>query len=877
MARKKVTPESNNPKEPILTSDRKVEIVGLLVMVIALLLAISIATYAPEDYSVISDSDLGSLLQPDQSASSRIHNGLGVVGAYLSHFFVHMFFGYFSIFVAFIAFQHGWFTFRHKQINDLQWPAVLIASGMVLVATFVGWFNIEMDAGLELFSGAAGLAVAQIMRGLTGLYGSFILLLAFSLVLMLLLIDRDIQATVDRVRDWIDGVKNWFDAKRTAREEKRVLDAEQQAQTKAEAEIRAKEAAEIRASEAVAARSTSTESSTTREATNSTAVAPPPSETPVSASAAGVVALTSEEIAARSTEAEKVRREEARVEELKQQMPDRAILEKSESTGKPVAEVTSAGSGSSATDDDGELEIKVYVGEAEEEAREKDLEKEQKALEIPIIKYKFPTIDLLDTPPAEGNEVDFEEIKENKLVILDKLKRHGIEIIGIEAIVGPTVTLYELQPAPDVKISKIESYANDLKMAMATHGLRIIAPIPGKSAVGIEVPNRKRETVYIKQLINTKKFVESKMALPVAFGKTIENEIYMVDLTTMPHLLIAGATGSGKSVGINTIITCLLYKCHPENLKFVLVDPKKIELALYRYLQKHFLATMPDAEEPIITDTSKVMEALSSVCKEMDDRYDLLKMAMVRDIKSYNEKFKAGVLEVDLGHRHLPYIVVIIDELADLMLTAGKAIEEPIARIAQLARAVGIHLVVATQRPSVNVITGTIKANFPVRIAYQVASKIDSRTILDTMGADQLVGRGDMLVSTGGRMVRVQNAFVSTDEVERINAFIGNQIGYNNPYYLPKVEDQNGPDTGIPELDDRDDLFEEAAKVVVLHQQGSVSLIQRKLKLGYNRAGRIIDQLYAAGVVGPYQGSTARDVLIADEDELYEHLRSLDE
>jgi DNA segregation ATPase FtsK/SpoIIIE, S-DNA-T family len=544
-------------------------------------------------------------------------------------------------------------------------------------------------------------------------------------------------------------------------------------------------------------------------------------------------------------------------------MPDRAVLD-------------SAEKGESITDDDG-LEIKVFVGEQEEEARDRDLEREQRAQSIPVIRYKFPTIDLLDAPPNEGNEVDFEEIKENKRIIMDKLRRHGIEILAIEAIVGPTVTLYELQPAPDVKISKIESYANDLKMAMATHGLRIIAPIPGKSAVGIEVPNRKRETVFIKQLINTKKFVESKFALPVAFGKTIENEVYMVDLTSMPHLLIAGATGSGKSVGINTIITCLLYKCHPENLKFVLIDPKKIELALYRHLQKHFIATLPDAEEPIVTDTGKVMEVLSSVCKEMDDRYDLLKMGMVRDIKSYNEKFKSGALEDDLGHRHLPYIVVIIDELADLMLTAGKAIEEPIARIAQLARAVGIHLVVATQRPSVNVITGTIKANFPVRIAYQVASKIDSRTILDTMGADQLVGKGDMLVSTGGRMVRVQNAFVSTEEVERINAFIGNQIGYNNPYYLPKVEDPNAQESNLSDLDDRDDLFEEAAKVVVLHQQGSVSLIQRKLKLGYNRAGRIIDQLYAAGVVGPYQGSTARDVLIPDEDALYEHLRTLDE
>lgn len=853
MARKKVTPESEAAREPFMNTNRKIEIVGLLIIVISILIAISIVTYSPRDYSIISDSSIGSLLQPDQVASARIQNGLGVIGAYLSHFFVHIFFGYISIFVALIAFQLGWHTFRHRDASKLQWPAILWLSGMVLVATFFGWFNIEADAGLELYSGSAGLAIAQIMRGLTGLYGSFVLLVAFSLVLMLLLIDRDIQATVDRVRDWIDNAKTWLEQKKEAREAKRAEKEAQKAEEKQKAD--AASASNSSVKPAVA------ESGTSR------------------------LSPTPEEIAERSTEAERIRRQAEHDETAAKQMPDRAILEKDDAeSGKQAQSGNETSATSEKADnptesdsDHDELEIKVYVGEGEEEARERDLEKEQKAQEIPIIKYKFPTIELLDAPPNEGNEVDFEEIKENKLIILDKLKRHGVEIVGIEAIVGPTVTLYELQPAPDVKISKIESYANDLKMAMATHGLRIIAPIPGKAAVGIEVPNRKRETVYIKQLINTKKFVESKMALPVAFGKTIENEIFMVDLTAMPHLLIAGATGSGKSVGINTIITCLLYKCHPENLKFVLVDPKKIELALYRYLQKHFIATLPDAEEPIVTDTGKVMEVLSSVCKEMDDRYDLLKMAMVRDIKAYNEKFKAGQLEDDLGHRHLPYIVVIIDELADLMLTAGKAIEEPIARIAQLARAVGIHLVVATQRPSVNVITGTIKANFPVRIAYQVASKIDSRTILDTMGADQLVGKGDMLVSNGGRMVRVQNAFVSTEEVERINAFIGNQIGYNSPYFLPKVEDPNANDSGIPELDDRDDLFEEAAKVVVLHQQGSVSLIQRKLKLGYNRAGRIIDQLYAAGVVGPYQGSTARDVLIADEDELYEHLRSLDE
>ncbi|HLR33603.1 MAG TPA: DNA translocase FtsK, partial [Fodinibius sp.] len=515
-------------------------------------------------------------------------------------------------------------------------------------------------------------------------------------------------------------------------------------------------------------------------------------------------------------------------------------------------------------------------GDEEAGARELDRQNKDKAKEVPKVKYKFPTIKLLDSPPNEGNEVDLNEIKENKRIILDKLKRHKIEIRSINAIVGPTVTLYELDPAPDVKISKIESYANDLKMATAARGLRIMAPIPGRSAVGIEVPNGKREIVYIKSVINTKKFVESDAKLPLAFGKTIENEVFLVDLTQMPHLLIAGATGSGKTVGINTIITCLLYKCHPDNLKFVMIDPKKIELSLYQKIEEHFLATIPGTEDPIVTDTTKAQETLESLTKEMDERYDLLKEGMVRDIRSYNEKFNNGELKKEEGHRHLPYIVVLIDELADLMMTAGKQIEEPIARLAQLARAVGIHLVVATQRPSVNVITGTIKANFPARIAYQVASKVDSRTILDTGGADQLIGRGDMLFTNGGGMTRIQNAFVSTEEVEEITGFIGKQRGYNKKYELPVIQDESS--SGIPDpLDDIDELFEAAAKIIVLHQQGSVSLLQRKLKIGYNRAGRIIDQLFNAGIVGPYQGSTARDVLVEDEEELELLLNELDE
>ncbi len=790
--------KSTDSTRTFLTPERKREILGICWMAVTFLVGLSILTYNEADHGILTDTDLGDLFIPTDGSAARIRNGLGVVGAWLAHGFVYVGFGYAALLLPLLAFRYGWALFRHKPLKDLGWTTGYGLVAMVLASTVLGWFdNVLTTVEFPAWSGAAGLTLAGVLISLTARIGSALILLVAVAVMALLVVDRDIQATVDRVRDWLERLKE----RRAA-----AKDATAAAPDPVPAKASGPRLRALKEEPAIA-------EAAPWEAPPAPAP-PPPKPDPVV-------------------------------------MPARAILE--------------------------DPPMQVFVGEEEEQAGSRDLERAQKLEALPTIRYRFPTIDLLDNPPAEGNEVDMDEIEHTKAIILDKLGRHGIDILSIDAIVGPTVTLYELNPAPDVKISRIESYANDLKMAMAAHGIRIIAPIPGKSAVGIEVPNRKRETVYIKQLINTKKFVETKMHLPVAFGKTIENEVYMVDLTTLPHLLIAGATGSGKSVGINTIITCLLYKCHPENLKFVMVDPKKIELSLYRHLQNHFLATLPDADEPIITDTAKVMETLLSVTKEMDERYDLLKMAQVRDIRAYNDKFKSGALESDLGHRHLPYIVVIIDELADLMLTAGKAIEEPIARIAQLARAVGIHAVVATQRPSVNVITGTIKANFPVRIAYQVASKIDSRTILDTSGADQLVGRGDMLVSGGGRMTRVQNAFVSTEEVERINAFIGNQLGYDRPYHLPKIEDPDAPETTVVDAGDRDDLFEEAAKVVVLHQQGSVSLIQRKLKLGYNRAGRLIDQLYAAGIVGPYSGSTARDVLIPDEDALYEHLRNLDD
>ncbi|MEQ8578948.1 MAG: DNA translocase FtsK [Balneola sp.] len=839
MAKKKLNTAGNSKAG--IDDNRKVEIIGVIIIALAILLGLSIVSYTPEDYQYATKLSFMDLFNKD--ASSRlVQNWLGPVGAYLSHFVVHQLFGYTSFILAVLVFFQGWHIFRRRNYKDLSWITILGVWSMILFSTVLGWMNFNLDFPADsVWSGAAGVAISKVLQNFTSSIGSGIILSLLAIVTLLLLWDRDLQKSIDNLKLWIENVQQKLEDARIARAEKKEIKAQEREERLAERRAEREAAKEEKAVKKEEKKSAKAE--TKKEVKEPEAPAP-----------------TIDEIVAKSHEQdlERIEKEKRASDDIDNRQKA-AIDKKSNLEEKEVLD-----------EDSEELEVSVYKGEGDEEAGERDLDKinRDKAKEVPVIRYKFPTIDLLDTPAEDRTEVDLEEIRENKRIILDKLKRHRIEIVGINAIVGPTVTLYELEPAPDVKISKIESYSNDLKMAMASKGLRMLSPIPGKSAVGIEVPNSTREMVYIKQVINTKKFVETDMTLPVAFGKTIENEVFMIDLTKMPHLLMAGATGSGKSVGVNTIITCLLYKCDPENLKFVMIDPKKIELALYRNIQNHFLAMLPNADEPIVTDTSKALDTLNSVCKEMDDRYDLLKMALVRDIKAYNKKFKEGDLDEELGHRHLPYIVVIIDELADLMMTAGKQIEEPIARLAQLARAIGIHLVVATQRPSVNVITGTIKANFPARIAYQVASKVDSRTILDMGGADQLVGAGDMLFTNGAGMTRLQNAFVSTEEVERINSFIGQQAGYKEPFHLPIIQEDN---VGIPDpLDDIDEMFQAAAKVVVLHQQGSVSLLQRKLKIGYNRAGRIIDQLFNAGIVGPYQGSTARDVLVQEEEELQE-------
>ncbi len=498
------------------------------------------------------------------------------------------------------------------------------------------------------------------------------------------------------------------------------------------------------------------------------------------------------------------------------------------------------------------------------------------APELDLPDYKFPILSLLEDRAQETISLDKEELEKNKNQIIQTLRSFGIEIQRISATVGPTVTLYEIVPSEGVRISKIRNLEDDIALNLAALGIRIIAPIPGRGTIGIEVPNANKQIVNMRTLISSDKFVNNKMSLPIALGKKIDNENYIVDLATMPHLLMAGATGQGKSVGINAILVSLLYKKHPSQLKFIMVDPKKVELSIYRTIEKHFLAKLPNEDEAIITDTKKVINTLNALCIEMDNRYELLKEAGARNIKEYNEKFISRRLNPERGHKYLPFIVLVIDEFADLIMTAGKEVEMPIARLAQLARAIGIHLIIATQRPSVNVITGTIKANFPARIAFKVSAKVDSRTILDAGGAEQLIGRGDMLVSHGSELLRLQCAFVDTPEVEQVVDFIAKQRGYASAFELPEYEGEDGEGAKEVDLTNRDKLFEDCARIIVQMQSGSTSNLQRRLNLGYNRAGRIMDQLESAGIVGPANGSKPREVYFKTESELDSFLHSLD-
>ena len=527
-----------------------------------------------------------------------------------------------------------------------------------------------------------------------------------------------------------------------------------------------------------------------------------------------------------------------------------------------------------------DIAIEINATDNEEKLSEEEIKRKLKELgdydpTLELSSYKMPGIDLLNDYGGSEIKIDKDDLEDKKNKIVETLGHYKIGISSISATVGPTITLYEIVPEAGVRISKIKNLEDDIALSLSADGIRIIAPIPGKGTIGIEVPNKTKNTVSMLEVLSSEKFQNNDMALPIAFGKTISNETYLVDLTKMPHLLMAGATGQGKSVGLNAVLASLLYKKHPSQVKFVLIDPKKVELTLYNKIERHYLAKLPDQDDAIITDTKKVVNTVNSLCIEMDERYELCKSANCRNIIEYNKKFISRKLNPNKGHRYLPYIVLVIDEFADLIMTAGKEIETPIARLAQLARAIGIHLIIATQRPSVNVITGLIKANFPARVAFRVTSTTDSRTIMDSKGAEQLIGMGDMLISTGSDLTRLQCAFIDTPEVEKICEFIGSQRAYPQAHMLPEYEGEGEAIATTADLNDKDALFDEAARTVVQSQSGSTSLIQRKLRLGYNRAGRIIDQLEAAGVVGPFEGSKARQVLIKDILELEGLLKNL--
>lgn len=796
--RRRVEEKSSSP---FISPQRKREILGLILMTLSLLITLAILTYSPADDLLARRFSWDALIAPGRESAT---NWLGLTGAVIARLLVPGFLGYCVLLLPFSVFGWGYVWLRNRSPRYLRLVTVLMSIAALFSASVFGWFSIVLETDLIVWSGLWGVGLAGWMAQILGTPGSVILLALALMITTLLLLDHDIQRSMDRVEAGVTALRdrwdNWWagrKARREARKEKkaRLVDAKRTEQRHAEREKKI---------------------DSEKESTS-----PPPEN-----------------------------RESPTV------SPHPVDSRPVESTVETISDV----------------HMEVHEQIQEEKTGKLHREHDGPRVTYP---FKMPELNLLDESGDTEHQIDFEELEEHKQILLDKLATYNIEITSIDAIVGPTVTLYELTPAPGIKISRITALENDLAMAMAARGIRMIAPIPGKSAIGVEIPNRHREFVRIRDIIGTTRFSESHMELPLILGKSIEGEVILQDLTKMPHVLIAGATGSGKSVGLNTFITGLLYACPPPMLKFVMIDPKKIELAAYADISSHYIAMPPEADEAIITDVDQALATLRSCEKEMEQRYDLFSRSHVRSLKEYNDQVKAGRLTAEDGHGIVPYIVVIVDELADLMMTAGKDIEAPIARLAQMARAVGIHLILATQRPSVDVITGLIKANFPSRIAYQVASKIDSRTILDQNGAEGLVGNGDMLYMLGTHITRLQGPFVSIKEVDQLTGFIAEQPG-EGPYMLPSLEQL----TKSPVLEDRasrerDELFNEAAHIIVRAQQGSVSLLQRKLSVGYARAARLIDQMEDAGIVGPFEGSKARQVLVDDEMQLDQHLTSL--
>lgn len=879
----------------LISPRRKVEIFGLVLLVLALLLSLAFASYDSGDTVVLRTTEWSEVFLNPQSAQAEgpVENVLGLIGAQLAETFVPGFIGYGVLLLSGLLMVWGYAIFRHASLSRLLYPSLLTTLAAFVGACFMGWFHHTLEASLEPWAGLVGIGTAGWMQNVFGQVGSCILLLLAGAVLLLLVIDHDIQRTVDRVIEATQALigslsapeiyikEQWARARADAgrQDEPDTPDSsssssddttpsppsEESSSSPAEekpSDVRAPATAKDRSKNSLLEDQPVRRNDLFRPGSNPSLSAPG-HEGDSSDSASDVRDRASDE----RPESTPASSPDAETPSSENTVQPSATFEEGVSTESHVSDESSS---EPANDSD---EVSMTIQEQVEEETTDEIER---TAELPEdFEYEPPSLDLLDESVDSDPTIDRQELEENKRVLLDKLDMYNIEIEEINAVVGPTVTRYELTPAPGVKVSRIKSLEDDLAMAMAAPGIRMIAPIPGKSAVGVEIPNRNRELVRLRDVIGTRKFQDTELKLPLPLGKTIEGEVHVGDLTTMPHLLIAGATGSGKSVGLNSIITGLIYACHPANLRFVIIDPKKIELQQYTPLETQFVAVPEDIDQTVITDIDEASGVLKSVEREMETRYDLLSDAGVRNITGYNEKFQAGKLDPTEGHRHMPYLVVVVDELADLMMAAGDDVEGPIARLAQMARAVGIHLILATQRPSVDVVTGVIKANFPSRIAFEVASRVDSRTILDQGGAEDLVGNGDMLFLSGSDLQRLQGPFVSVEEVETVVDYVANQPGVT-AYTLPSLQDAgHGPDETLG-VEDTDEKFEEAARVIVRRQQGSVSLLQRKLAVGYTRAARIVDQLEEAGIVGPFNGTKARDVLVDDEQELDELLHGDD-
>jgi S-DNA-T family DNA segregation ATPase FtsK/SpoIIIE len=799
------------------SNQRAKTIVGIILILVSFFMAVACFSYFftwKEDQSDLLSNDFFSYFF--SSENTEVQNWMGRMGAWLSHVMLYRWFGLASLFIPFCLALLGIKFLLNIKLLPLKKTLKLSFFGVIWISLFLGLFSNR----ITYFGGSFGYHINEWMSGSFGKFGTVAIIITIFLILLVVLFNVS-----------IDSIKSLFN--KATKDEELISETANKNNINDFHVINDIKDEEIKKDEAVQAivfgeedeEEADLEITVKDESVKENIEEEIPLENDLEVEETVVIDETSELSIENTKEVEETSDDEFQVEVAKEdttELPKSQINSKVEAFGEfdPTLELSS---------------------------------------------YKLPTIDLLKEYGTGEISVDKSELEANKNKIVETLANYKIEISKIKATIGPTVTLYEIVPAPGVRISKIKNLEDDIALSLAALGIRIIAPIPGKGTVGIEVPNSKPDMVSMRSLIASEKFQNSDAELPIVLGKTITNETFTFDLAKMPHLLVAGATGQGKSVGLNAILVSLLYKKHPSQVKFILVDPKKVELTLYNRIERHFLAKLPDEAEAIITDTSKVVATLNSLCIEMDQRYELLKNAQVRNIKEYNVKFVNRKLNPENGHRYLPYIVVLIDEFADLIMTAGKEVEHPIARIAQLARAIGIHLIVATQRPSVNVITGMIKANFPARIAFRVLSKIDSRTILDAGGADQLIGRGDMLITTGQEMTRLQCGFVDTPEVDDICAFIGEQRAYPEAMLLPEYVDESAEQNTSIDSDERDSMFVDAARLIVMNQQGSTSLVQRKLKLGYNRAGRIIDQLEAHGIVGPSRGSKAREVLMPDD------------